>query len=80
MTRIWIVTHNDRYGVANWLFSSEEKASAFHDRLMRERWNSVSSEPCPDNAQEMYDVFAEYVNDEYIEIDHAIVDEACAPA
>lgn len=72
---VWIVTHTDRYGVGNYVFSTEAKASAFHDALMRKQWPKHFSEPVPDDPQEMYERFAEVCCDDDIEIDRAVVDE-----
>ncbi len=75
-TQVWIVTHTDRFGVGNYLFSTEEKASAFHDALMRKQWSEYFSEPPPDDAGEMYERFAEVCCDDNIYIDPAELDTA----
>lgn len=75
--RVWIVTHTDRFGTSNWVFSSEENASRYCEAFVRKRWaDNHPHEPIPEDAQEMYQRWDELEPDETLEQDHALIDEA----
>lgn len=80
MNTIWLVTHSDRHGVANWAFSTEALADSFAERFIRNRWaENLPHEPIPEQAQEMWERWADLEPDETIEQDRVEID-ACAEA